>query len=107
MSSREKVTENMVQILKRNGDFKKIRSIIKATEKIIREKNNETKVLVESADTLSETEKTKIKKSFLGPIVLEEKKDETLLAGKRITINDEIFIDTTARREINTFLSEK
>ena len=106
LSSREKIAENFYEFLRRNGDNKKMGSILRMTEKLIRQKNGETKVLVESADLLSKTEREKIKKAFSGKIIFEEKNDETLLAGNRIIIDDEILIDTTARKEISMLLSK-
>ena len=97
--------ENFYEFLKRNGDGAKINDIIKVAERLIRQKNGETKVLLESADELTKTEKERIKKSFSGKIILEEKIDENLKAGARITINDEILIDASAGRDITAFLA--
>ena len=104
-SARETVAENFYEFLKRNGDGAKINDIIKVAERLIRQKNGETKVLLESADELAKTEKERIKKSFSGKIILEEKIDENLKAGARITINDEILIDASAGRELANFLN--
>lgn len=105
VSARGVATEKFYEFLKRSGDDGKIKDIVKIAERLIREKNGETKVFVESADELSKGEKENIKKSFSGKIIFMEKINENLKAGTRITVNDEILIDTSALKGLANFVT--
>lgn len=105
-SVREVATEKFYEFLKRSGDSAKVKDIIKITERLIREKNGETKVLIESPDEISSQTRQDIQKFFSGKVVFEEKIEENLKAGTRITINDEILIDASALLRLKGFAGQ-
>lgn len=93
----QKVVENFLKLLEKNGDMKKAKDIVALAENMFIKKTGRRKVLLESA---RKVDKKELLKSFerQGDIV-QEKIDKDLIAGIKITINDRQ-LDFSMRKKI-------
>lgn len=93
----EKIVENFLKLLEKNGDMKKAKDIVSLAENMFIKKTGRRKVLLETARRL---EKKEILKSFerAGDIV-QQKIDKNLIAGIKITVNDKQ-LDFSMRKKI-------
>jgi len=83
-------------LLKKNGDIKKLKEILIASEKLLLEKSGNKKVVVETA------RKTSAGKQFVEKgDILEEKINPDLIAGVKITINGEQQLDFSMKKILN------
>lgn len=97
--------KNLLALVKVNRDQKKLKDILLAVEKIISQKTSYRKLTIESARPLSETNE-KIIKSLMGPTDRVEKKiDGQIIAGVKITINDELQFDGSFSTKIRNILN--
>jgi len=93
----QKIVENFLKLLEKNGDMKKAKDIVALAENLFIKKTGRRKIILESA---RKVDKKEILKSFerQGDIV-QEKIDKNLIAGIKITINDRQ-LDYSMRKKI-------
>ena len=93
----QKIVENFLKLLEKNGDMKKAKDIVALAENLFIKKTGRRRIILESA---RKVDKKEILKSFerQGDIV-QEKIDKNLIAGIKITINDRQ-LDYSMRKKI-------
>lgn len=92
-----KILKNVVAIMKKNGDTRKVSSIIRLAERLFYEKTGKRKIVIEMAREGSHIPKSLAKK---GDIVQRIIKKE-LVAGVRIIVNHERQLDYSLIKNIN------
>ena len=96
--------KNFIALLVKNGDIGHARKILESAKKVIREKKGRRSVVIETARPLPTHG---LAEEITKPSdVVEEKIDPELIAGVRITINDELQFDGTLKRKINELFSQ-
>lgn len=105
---RAQLTKNFLATVRRNGDLGILKKIASETEKRIREKTGIRKVIIESARQLASPIQKELRRRFKDSDAVEEKINPELIAGTRITINDELELDQSFKRKlIRLFQKEK
>ena len=99
-TSKEKLAENFITLIKKNGDWGKRAKIVAETEKLLRVKEGRRKVVIETARPLSPALQKDLKKFSQPHDITEEKIDPALVAGAKITIDDEMQFDGSLKRKI-------
>ena len=103
MSEKEKsaLVKNFVEAVKRHGDGEHLKHIVAEAERMIREHQSIRKVTIETARP-QKFDANKLFAKFLEKTdVIEMKVRRDLVAGIKITINDERELDMTLRRKLN------
>ena len=99
------IASTFVAVLRKHRKLTKLPFILQAVERIEFKKQGLVKVEVESASPLSDDIKESIIQSVGGRVFLTERIRPDILAGVRITIDDEFFIDASALRQIQRMFS--
>lgn len=101
----QKQIKNLLEVVKKNRDQNKLKEILLWTEKIISQKKNYRKILIESARPLEDSS-VKLIDSFLRPKDIVAKKiNPGLLAGIKITINDELQFDGSFSKKLKNLFA--
>lgn len=102
----DKVIDNLIQILKKNGDLGKYEEVIQAYEKLDLEKNNIKEVTVTTTDSakLNTPLIEKLNELIGQDIKLKHKVDESLIGGIMVQVDD-LLIDGSVKRKLNNFKS--
>lgn len=103
-SERKKATKRFLDILRKNRDGGKLSRILKELEIQHLHSSGLNKVRIEAASPLSRKVKSEIEEIFGKKLHLEEKINPELLAGLRILVNDEFFVDASAKSRIGEIL---
>ena len=85
-------------LLSRQGMLARIPQILAEYERIILNAKGLRKVAVESAATHPMGLKPKLRRVLGRKLVISEKTDSSLLAGVRMFVDDDIFIDASGKR---------
>ena len=97
---------NFLSLLQKNGDVRKHQTIIREVEKITREKAEKKLLTIESARPLSPDKKKILLKQFAATHYdYEEKITPSLVAGVRLTINDEESFDASLAHVLRNIFS--
>lgn len=96
----KEVIQNFLRLLRRNGDERELPRILNEAEKLMLLKTGRRKVILESARHLSGKQKEILRKILKPEDTLEERVSPELIAGVRITINDELQFDGTLARKL-------
>jgi len=91
----EAVGKRLITVAKKNGDHSNLISIIREAERIIRKETEVRKIHFETARATAPDLFEKFRTAFRAEDVIETSVNPSLLAGVRITINDEEMIDAT------------
>lgn len=97
----KEILGNFVKFLDRNRDLARLHAILREVERQFLKNTGQKKVLVESASKLSVHTRNEIEKIAGKSFIFEEKIVPDLLAGLRITLNDELLIDASAKKQIS------
>ncbi|MEK7193280.1 MAG: F0F1 ATP synthase subunit delta [Patescibacteria group bacterium] len=93
-SEKEKtLVKNFIALIERSGDIHHIQKIVAHTEKLLRIKTGKRKVTVESARPLKESAIKTLKEFIEKSDLIEEKINPNLVAGIKLTVNDEMEFD--------------
>ena len=90
------VISTFTALVKRNGDWSRRRDILAAAEQLVRERNGQKSVVIESARPLSPAHLRSLKHHFPGAAVQETINPE-LIAGVRITVDGTQQLDESLR----------
>lgn len=96
----QNLVKNFIAVLKRYGVMKDSDKILKELKKIIAAKEGALLINIESARELSKSNIDKVKNFFNKTSDYTYKINKELIAGIKITINDEISIDSSLRRRL-------
>lgn len=99
-SGEQALVKNFTSVLKRYGVIKDSDKILKELKKIIAAKEGALLINIESARELNKSNINKVKKFFNKTSDYTYKINKDLIAGIKITINDEISIDSSLRRRL-------
>jgi len=89
----DEIAKNFIALVRKNGDETRLRKIVEIAARMIRGKQGIRKVTIESARKLLPAQE-KLLEGFLSPgDVVERTVDESLIAGIRIVLNDELQFD--------------
>jgi F0F1-type ATP synthase delta subunit len=96
----DRIVKNFATLVQKNGDGAKWNAILTESAKFLREKEGRRRVMIETARPLD----AKIRKQLHGSIrpedIVEESINPSLVAGVRITVNDEEQFDASLARRL-------
>ena len=95
------------EMLQRNHATSRMGRIVEQFEKYSLKTNNMVKVEVQSASPLTDEIREQIRKGLKKDVVLDEMVDPELLAGIKMVVNNEILIDASAKRHIESMLRSR
>lgn len=91
-----KSIHSFLELIQKHGDWPRRNEIIRKTELLWRKENKKPLITIESARHLTNKQRTHIHSKFGGiPEDYEEKIVAELIAGIRITVNDERAVDAS------------
>lgn len=96
----EEMAQNLLALLKKNGDSKKLSEIIHLAEKILVTRDGGREVVIETAHPIPDLKK-KLHKLLTAHDIVEERINPMILAGVRVTVNGETQIDASLRSELD------
>ena len=95
-----KIKENFLRLLERNGQMKKAREIVALAEDLFIKKTGRRKVVLETARKIKPKQKELLGAVLQKGDVVKEKINPELLAGIKIIINDEQ-LDLSMQKKLN------
>ena len=96
----EKIGKNFITIVKKYDALKKSGAILDEASRIKMSAEGRRRVLIQTARPLPQEKLAVIKKLFSDKDVISEKTDPALIAGVKITVNDEEMLDNTLKRKL-------
>lgn len=94
-----KTTNGFLKLLIKNGDVKKAKEVLLLAEKLWLKKNNQRKVILETARVINQ--KDLIKSFAKKGDIIEEKVDPAIIAGIKIIINSEKQLDFSLKSKLD------
>ena len=96
----KRAVSNFIALIRKSGDWGAIGKILATTEKILREKTGQRKFLFETARPLGKLLE-RLRKELAKPKdAVEERVNPSLIAGVKITVNDELEWDGTLAQKL-------
>ena len=95
------IVKNVLALVRKNGDESRLGKIVEEAARLVRGKWGIRKVTVESARTLGPAQERSLQAFLTAKDVLERKIDESLIAGIRIILNDELQFDGSLRGKLD------
>ena len=97
----KRAIENFIGLVRKNGDWGAIHKILAVTEKVVREKTGARKFVFETARPLGKL-LDRLRKELTKPSdVIEEKINPEMVAGVKITVNDEREFDGSLKQKLD------
>ena len=93
--------KRFVEIVIKNGDGHQLKKIAAYAEKLMREKTGKRKIVVENARSLKQPPAKLFKDFLFRSDIVESKINPQLIAGIKITINDERQFDGSLKRKLD------
>jgi len=93
----EKLRERFLTVVKRNGDFPHLGKILREAERLLMKKLELKKVVIESARPVGKTQFEELRMAFAERDIVHTNIVPELIAGVKITIDDEWMIDATLK----------
>ncbi len=103
--SDEVIAKNFLELVERNGDAGHLKKILEEASRFARGRSGVRKVTIESARALSASQKDAIKHFMKAGDVVEERIDPSLIAGVKITLNEELQFDGSLKNKLNRVFS--
>ncbi|HEY4526054.1 MAG TPA: F0F1 ATP synthase subunit delta [Candidatus Paceibacterota bacterium] len=97
----ERVIKKFLELVRKNSDGNSLRKIVSEAEKLIRTKTGKRKVEIESARALTLAQKKSLLHFTHAEDTIEEKVNPELIAGVKITIDEESQLDFSLRRKLD------
>ena len=94
------LVKNFLATIERNGDTANLKNIVEETDRLLREKQGIRKVTIETARPHTFDAHKLFGKFLEKSDVIEMKVKSDLVAGVRITVNDEQEFDMTLKRKL-------
>ena len=98
------IAKNFLEIVERNGDGGHLGKILEEASRLARGRSGVRKVTIESARALSTTQMEAMKRFMKEGDVVEKRIDPNLIAGVRITLNEELQFDGSLKNKLNRVL---
>jgi F0F1-type ATP synthase delta subunit len=99
-ASEDKIVKNFLALVQKNGDSSHWNAILKESAKMLREKEGKRGVVIETARPLNGALRKRLEDILQEGDVIEEKIDATLVAGVRVTVNEESQFDASLSRKL-------
>jgi F0F1-type ATP synthase delta subunit len=96
-----RLVKNFATLVHKNGDSAKWNAILIEASKLLREKEGRRKVTIETARPLTETGRGQLAGILQKGDIIEEKINTSLVAGVRVTVNDENQFDASLTRRLD------
>ena len=96
----KKISANFVKLLVKSGDEKKAKQILDLAQDLLLKKQGKKKIIIESARELNNHNKNLLEKIAKDGDVLKEKINQDLIAGVKITINNEKQFDASLKNKL-------
>ena len=96
----KKLSDNFLNLLKKNRDSSKAKEIINLTESLFFKKTGKKKFILEIARKMDSEQKNLLKYLVKKGDIIQEKINEELIAGIKIIVNDEKQIDFSMLKKI-------
>lgn len=96
--------KNFLALVRKNGDERYLRKILEEASRFARGKSGVRKVTVESARTLTWSQKTLLARFVKPGDMVEERINTDLIAGIKIILNDEMQFDGSLKNKLNRVL---
>lgn len=103
----DKVASNFVKLLIKSGQERKAKEILGLAEDMLLSKQGKRKITLETARRLTAGNRALLKEFAKEGDVIKEKIDHELIAGVKITINNEKQFDNSMLNKINNLLCLK
>lgn len=100
-SGHEKLMDNFIAAIRKNGDYGRVGKITAAVEKEVVKKNGGRWVRVEFARAVDGSLRSAVEKNFSAQDRIEETINPEIIAGVRVTIDGERELDNSMRRKLN------
>ena len=102
---KEAAVKNFLALVKRNGDEGKLKKIVEEVIHLARRHGDFRTVTIESARPLIKSQEKSVQ-GFLKPSdVVQYAVDSSLVAGVKVTVNDEMQFDGTLKAKMDTIFS--
>lgn len=95
------VVKKFLELVRKNGDESSLPKIVAVAEKMIRARNGVRKIVLESARPVSPVQKKSLLKMAQDKDLVEEKINPDLIAGVKVTVDEERQLDFSLRRKID------
>lgn len=99
-----RIAKNFLALVARNGDAGHLKKILEEASRFARSRSGVRKVTVESARALNATQIGAMKRFIKEGDVVERRIDPNLIAGVRITLNEELQFDGSLKNKLNRVL---
>jgi len=100
-----KIQKNFLAIIRKNGDEGRLKAILESAERLLGKKTGDRKVIVESARPLTGSVKSLFGNFLRSSDSVETKIHPELVAGVRITVNDELQFDGSLKGKLDILLN--
>lgn len=100
----DRIAKNFIALVRKNGDEGHLRKILEEAAIMARGKSGIRQVTIESARVLSSSQKSALAHFMRPSDVIDERIDPELIAGVKITVNDELQFDGSLRNKLNKAL---
>lgn len=100
-AEREKIAENFIAMVRRNGDEMHLPKILEEAARFVRGKRGIHKVTIESARPLKPEQKKSLRQFIKEGDVVEEHINPELIAGVKIIVNDERQFDGSLKGKLD------
>ena len=98
----EEIVKNFLALVLKNGDGVHLKKIVAETARLVHRRSGVRDVTLESARPLHATQKKTMRDHFAGPHdAVEEKINAELIAGIRVTVNDESQFNGSLRSKLD------
>jgi F0F1-type ATP synthase delta subunit len=101
-----KTVKKFLTIVRKNGDWGSIKKILTETDKVLRDKFGRRKILIEVARDVKGLAVGNLRKAFNSSDIIEERIDANLIAGVKITVNDDQQFDGSLKRKLDKLFVE-
>ena len=96
----QRITDNFLKFLEKNGDMGKIEKIIDSAKNLFVKKTGKKRIVFETARNIKENSKNLLKSLIKEGDIVEEKINPGIIAGVKITVNDERQLDASILNKI-------
>lgn len=98
------IEKNFLEVVRQNGDEAQLRKILDEASRLARGTSSIRHVLIESARPLTARQRSEVKRFMKAHDEIDERIDPDLIAGVKITINDEQQFDGSLKKKLNRAL---
>ncbi len=102
--AKERIAENFIALIRKNGDEMHLRKILEEASRMSRGRSGLREVVIDSARTLTEAQRKEIGRVLGKEDIIVERVDPSLVAGIRITVNEELQFDGSLARKLTAVL---